>query len=376
MSDKPSNPTGTTSTADQTDKKQSFTDRDRAKLTSLWSSIQRSQNQLEAKKNELRASMASEETHRSNSAPIQNQQIRLDLYRKRIEQAKMRVRTAQMRLNAAEQEVKERAQEEAEFLAEGTSLAEQAEQQLAVRKADELAATKIKNEIIYRRRFMLFELHSIYFEDHSSARIRDRTCGCTKFDVIRGLHLPSCSERAGHNEVELTAAIGHVVNLLNVIGRILDYHYLYPMFFKGSKSYLLDPNSHVIYNLFDVFTRSHRERFQTAYLSLNRNITQLRTDLGLNNTDLDRPVHNIQNALLCCIGKASSPTANILPSNLFECPASVVPKFGTPNSIQSSSTSQKQSIKTQPPSEDNILDVISAKNETFDVRRLVSRSVT
>lgn len=44
---------------------------------------------------------------------------------------------------------------------------------------------------------MLDGLYKIYFIDNYLIRHFKRTCSCTKFDVIAGLHLPLAFEKAG-----------------------------------------------------------------------------------------------------------------------------------------------------------------------------------
>lgn len=55
----------------------------------------------------------------------------------------------------------------------------------------------LRNELLFRRRFMLADLYKIYFVDDYLIRYFKRTCSCTKYDLIAGIHLPA-SERAGN----------------------------------------------------------------------------------------------------------------------------------------------------------------------------------
>uniref|UniRef100_A0AC34FZ48 Uncharacterized protein n=1 Tax=Panagrolaimus sp. ES5 TaxID=591445 RepID=A0AC34FZ48_9BILA len=235
--------------------------------------------------------------------------------------------------------------------------------------------TKLRNELIFRRRFMLFELYSIYFTDRSSGRRKERNCNCEKFDMIRGLHLPACNDRYGHNEIEITAALGHLTNILLMIGRILNYNFFSPMFFKSSKSFILERNSHQIFLLFDITSRSHRERFVHAYFLLNRNIIQLRRDLGLNTIELDRPIQNLQDAILCAIGKSSLPCTQIMRCLSIHSPSIIIPLSQNIPQKENNSIVLKNTVKLRS-RDDNILDVVSAKNDTFDVEKLCSRSLS
>lgn len=45
---------------------------------------------------------------------------------------------------------------------------------------------------------MIFELYKIFFSNMDECVVSDRKrCNCSKFDVIRGLHLPQANARIG-----------------------------------------------------------------------------------------------------------------------------------------------------------------------------------
>lgn len=93
---------------------------------------------------------------------------------------------------------------------------------------------------------MIFELYGIYFSETSIDRRQERTCFCNKYDAIRGMHLPIIATKEGHTEDEITAALSHLINSVNILCSILDYNFMFPLFFKGSKSYLLEPKSYQV----------------------------------------------------------------------------------------------------------------------------------
>jgi hypothetical protein len=57
------------------------------------------------------------------------------------------------------------------------------------------------NELKFRRRFMLKNLYEIYFSPKTTNSIRpiyQKKCVCLKFDLLRGLHLPTVAARLGN----------------------------------------------------------------------------------------------------------------------------------------------------------------------------------
>ena len=121
------------------------------------------------------------------------------------------------------------------------------------------------------------------------------------------------SHCSGHSEQTISAAIGHVVNVLRCLSWILDYPLRYPVLFGGSNSFVGDPKEdkmyvlHVLstdfcirlsqheksleiysnyfmkqltffvrYPLFGMRSRVERDRLDTSLCLINRNIAQLR----------------------------------------------------------------------------------------------------
>jgi len=355
-------------------KKISYSIQDYTKLKELLNAIQHSQKQCDEKKKNFADAINEEEEFRSASSIIQNKQIRLRIYREQVNQAKNRIRNAQMRLTAIEEANEKKASEEVKLSSIAEGVREKCNLEIESLKNKKIPVTKIKNELIFRRRYMLFELYMIYFAETSMDRREDKICPCTKFDTIRGMHLPIVVTKNGHNEVEMTAALGHLVNAINIFCKIMDYRLVFPVFFKGSKSFLLEPKQHQIYNLFDPFSRSHRERYAQAVLFLNRSINQLRHDLGMPTKDFERPIQNFQELLLYCIGQVNQPPAHFVPRNSIFAVSSVVPDYQKISSDRPFQSSVK--FRRNMDDDQSILDVVSAKNETFDVQKLVSRSLS
>ncbi|KAE9549796.1 hypothetical protein FO519_006990 [Halicephalobus sp. NKZ332] len=348
-------------------RKISFSVHDYTKLKELWSAIQHSQTQCDEKRKSFSDAINEEEEFRSASSIIQNRQIRLRIYREQIKQAKVRIINAQMRLTAIEEVKEKRIKEELELSSIAEDLRKKCGLEVENLVIKKIPMTKLRNELIFRRRYMLFELYMIYFAETSMDRKQDKVCPCTKFDTIRGMHLPITASKNGHNEIEITAALGHLVNAINVFCKITDYQPLFPMFFKGSKSFLLEPKQHQIYNLFDPFSRSHRERYAQAILFFNRSINQLRYDLGISTKDYERPIQNFQELLLYCIGQINQPPAHFVPRDSLFSVSSVVPDYQKVSSSDRSGFQSSVKLRRSMEDDQSILDVVSAKNETFDM---------
>jgi hypothetical protein len=358
--------------------KLSYNDSDLKKIKELMDGVKSYAEKLGEKTNIFKGELDSNKSFDSMSSEVQNKQIRIRIYKQQIKEAKERLQNASNRQVLVEEVIEKK--KKAEFELKNNSIESGVASKAAVESIEPLRLTwtKLRNELIFRRRFMLFELYSIYFTDRSPGRRKERTCNCAKFDVIRGLHLPACDDRHGHNEIEITAALGHLTNILLMIGRILNYNFFSPMFFKSSKSFILERNTHQIFHLFDITSRSHRDRFVHAYFLLNRNIIQLRHDLGLNTIELDRPIQNLQDAILCAIGKSSLPCTQIMRCLSIHSPSIVVPLTQSNIPQQNENNGNvvvKNTVKLKA-RDDNILDVVSAKNETFDVQKLCSRSLS
>lgn len=81
-----------------------------------------------------------------------------------------------------------------------------------------------------------------------------KECSCKRIDTICGIHLPPLNAlvgkflffsfynfRSGHAEVELSAALGHVVHLLDCVSKTLDYPFRYPIEPGASTSHIYSP---------------------------------------------------------------------------------------------------------------------------------------
>uniref|UniRef100_A0A914Z774 Uncharacterized protein n=1 Tax=Panagrolaimus superbus TaxID=310955 RepID=A0A914Z774_9BILA len=338
--------------------KESYIISDLKKIKELVDGVNSYAELLGEKTNIFNEELQSNKSFDSMSSEVQNKRIRIQIYKRQIKEAKERLQNASNRQVLVEEVIENKKKTELELVKNSQESGTISKAATESTEPYKLTWTKLRNELIFRRRFMLFELYSIYFTDRSSGRRKERNCNCEKFDVIRGLHLPACDDRHGHNEIEITAALGHLTNILLMIGRILNYNFFSPIF-----------------HLFDISSRSHRERFVHAYLLLNRNIIQLRRDLGLNTVEFDRPIQNLQDAILCAIGKSALPFTQIMRCLSIHSPSVIIPITQNIQQNENNSNVLKNMVKLRS-RDDNILDVVSAKNETFDIEKICSRSVS
>nr|CAD2131328.1 unnamed protein product [Meloidogyne enterolobii] len=165
---------------------------------------------------------------------------------------------------------------------------------------------RLRNQIIFRRRFLLRELSQIFFPKGRESRpALKKNCFCLKFDLIRRLHLPNVAACFGHNASELCAATSFVVHLLNCTSFILSHPLKHFLFFNGSRSYLQSRNK---LESFDLFTSTstkiitNRDHFDFALYLLCEIIVQLRSDCLIRTSELDRPIYLINELINSFIG--------------------------------------------------------------------------
>lgn len=302
----------------------SFSQQDWERLRGIWSAIKSSQQLITRYKDQLSAFITQDSGYRDYASDVQNRQIRLRVLRQRLGDLRERVGNARTTLTQADRKracigsTVKTLDDEIELMDEDIRKKKDGSEEFARQRL------RLFNELVFRRRFMIHELYRIYFVDDKLVRLFKRQCTCSKFDVIRGLHLPATKCRQGHKETELCAAIGHVVNLVEVLSRVLAYPLRNPVIFKGSKSLLFDRQSGTIFHL-HTGTKAQRERFDQALSLLNENIVQLRADLGLTTRDKDRPIQNLQEAMLCCIGRYRTQQDYVRPKKSALSPSSAIP---------------------------------------------------
>ncbi|CAD5229224.1 unnamed protein product [Bursaphelenchus okinawaensis] len=219
--------------------------------------------------------------------------------------------------------------------------------------------TKLKNELLYRRRFMLEDLYLIYFVDDCYMRYFKKRCHCIKYDLIYGLHLPSAPDKHEHSDNEICAAVSHLVNLLICLSKICDYSFKYPIVFKGSNSMIVKRSNGEYFD-FHFLIVKNRTKLVEALRFLSENVVQFRADCGLRTTESERIIPNLRELLLSCIGRYCASFDYIRPSQDFRSVAALIPV--NPN------LSMVKIVKT-PPSQHrtatSILDVVTASPSTF-----------
>ncbi|CAD5234679.1 unnamed protein product [Bursaphelenchus xylophilus] len=225
---------------------------------------------------------------------------------------------------------------------------------------------KFKNELIYRRRFMLDDLYMVYFVDDCYMRYFKKKCNCIKYDLIYGLHLPSVPEKNEHSDNEICASISHLVNLLICVSKICDYPLKYPVIFKGSSSSIIKRSTGDIFE-FQLLILKNRTKFVEALRFLSENIVQFRADCGLRTTEPERIIPNLRETLLSCVGRYAPSFDFIRPNMEFRSVASLIPLNLNPSNIRN--------MKATPPKPRNefsatsILDVVTASPSNFITAR-------
>uniref|UniRef100_A0A0K0FC10 Coiled-coil domain-containing protein n=1 Tax=Strongyloides venezuelensis TaxID=75913 RepID=A0A0K0FC10_STRVS len=165
--------------------------------------------------------------------------------------------------------------------------------------------TKLRTELFLRRRFMINELLTIYkfdigvkYDSNSNSKFYHKPCSCGILDYIHGYqHLPTIKCISNHSEQEIVSAINELVHLLIIIGEILGFVYRFELTFHGLYSTVKSTVNNEIIRLTDVFSKTNRDKFIIGYGLINKNIAQLRSDVGLA-TRSERTLLNLQE-LLC-----------------------------------------------------------------------------
>uniref|UniRef100_A0A914BUQ2 UV radiation resistance-associated gene protein n=1 Tax=Acrobeloides nanus TaxID=290746 RepID=A0A914BUQ2_9BILA len=350
------------------------------RLRDTLSAIKAAQQTISDNTEHLNEFITEDEDRRIFASLIQSKQIRLKLYEEKIKLARNRVRNVRFQLNLA---VDENVIKENQLDTHKNELetSEKEIKRLSNESSDlRLSLLKLRNELVYRRRWMLSELYKIYFIDDQFYRILKKQCNCDKFDLIRGLHLPRTVAKLGHREDELYAAIGHTVNLLSVMSRILNHSLRYPVFFQGSRSHIYDRYSNEIFPLFPLYSpniRSQRGRFEQALIYLNKDIIQLRADCGMETRDLERPIENLKELIMVLVGRAQVNIRLHRPiRNLFS-PSTIIPTIEPEETnpqaefiekmTQQLMIEEKKDNNEKMPANESIIDVISSKYDNFSI---------
>uniref|UniRef100_A0A0N4Z5X1 UV radiation resistance-associated protein n=1 Tax=Parastrongyloides trichosuri TaxID=131310 RepID=A0A0N4Z5X1_PARTI len=168
--------------------------------------------------------------------------------------------------------------------------------------------TKIKEELYLRRRLMINELLNIFkfnigvkfsLLNHNVMPIKPCSCGILDF-IHEYQHLPTIKCLVNHPEQDIISAINALVHLLISLGEILGYVYRFELSHHGLYSTVYNTFTNETIKLTDVFSKGNRDKFITGYSLINKNIAQLRCDVGLS-TKNERTLLNVHE-LLCYLG--------------------------------------------------------------------------
>ncbi|KAL5004901.1 hypothetical protein ScPMuIL_018357 [Solemya velum] len=138
--------------------------------------------------------------------------------------------------------------------------------------------------------------------------------------LICSIPIPNSEEFQGHDDTQLSVALGFCSHLVMMISEILELPLRYQMELRGSRSLIRD---HIHNKLverereFPLYTKG-KEKFQFNYgvFLLNKSISQLRYYCGLGTTDLRLTLQNLKTLLelrlgVKCHGPTIVPNSNV-----------------------------------------------------------------
>uniref|UniRef100_A0A915PLU1 UV radiation resistance-associated gene protein n=1 Tax=Setaria digitata TaxID=48799 RepID=A0A915PLU1_9BILA len=257
--------------------------------------------------------LESEEENRQLAEQAQCQQVELRALRDYVERQKCRVMTCRMKLIHFNDE---KFQKDITTSKRSHEVIKMQEELLKRKTALSLAKDNlhlIASHLAWRRRKMVGDLMRIYVINLNAtpeARLLPSTCTCHSVACITGLHLPDSSSTLGHSDVEVSAAIGYVVQILSLLSRIYNFPYQYSMYFFGSKSTIKDPVLDETYPLYGI--SRNREKFEEGMSLLNRNISQLRWSFGITTRKLGKTLPNLQDLLLHIVDERIDASQNLV----------------------------------------------------------------
>ncbi|VBB26839.1 unnamed protein product [Acanthocheilonema viteae] len=274
------------------------------RLRDVCRTLQETQEIALLQREKLDILLANEKEYRDLAERVQCEQVELQALRDYVERQKCRIMTCRMKLIHFNDE---KFQKDMMTSKRSNEVIKMQEDLLKRKAALSLAKDNlllIASHLAWRRRKMVDDLMHIYIINLNTppeARLMPSSCTCHSIACIAGLHLPDALSFPGHSEVEISAAIGYVIQALSLLSRIYNFPYQYSMLFFGSKSTIKDPILEETYPLYGI-TRN-REKFEEGVLLLNKNISQLRWSFGITTKKVGRTLSNLQDLLLHIVGK-------------------------------------------------------------------------
>lgn len=289
-------------------------------------------------------------------AAVQNKEITLKLLRKEIEDARNRRRMLLHKKTELLEKDKEIEAKKVELIKSNQRDSENLKEMKEEREKLITICVENCNKLKFRRKIMINDLYKIYFLENQYHRFFKKKCSCIKHDVIYGLHLPIIPTKNEHSDNELAAALSHIVNLLVTFGWLTNYSWRHPMLFKGSQSSIINRNTDESYSFYYLALKS-RPKLIEAIGMLAENVTQLRSDCGLETTENERIIPNISDFLLFVLGKYNATVIHDRPHESIFSIASLVPSSSSDSSKPSTSHSTPPK---NPTNFQSILDVVTA----------------
>ncbi|VIO99681.1 Uncharacterized protein BM_BM16937 [Brugia malayi] len=291
------------------------------RLRDVCRTLQETQEIVAFQRKKLDVLLASEEEYRELAERVQCEKVELQALRDYVEKQKCRIMTCRMKLIHFNDE---KFQKDVMTNKRSNEVIKMQEDLLKRKAALSLAKDNlllIASHLAWRRRKMVDDLMHIYvinLNTSPKARLMPSSCACHSIACITGLHLPDALSFLGHSDIEVSAAVGYVVQTLSLLSRIYNFPYQYGMFFFGSKSTIKDPILEETYPLYGM-TRN-REKFEEGISLLNKNISQLRWSFGITTKRVGRTLFNLQDLLLHIVsGRHDSSTDPVLQIPSISC---------------------------------------------------------
>uniref|UniRef100_A0A1I7T797 APG6 domain-containing protein n=1 Tax=Caenorhabditis tropicalis TaxID=1561998 RepID=A0A1I7T797_9PELO len=220
---------------------------------------------------------------------IEEKEVKCRQYKKKIEMVQKLILAKRRIMYEVNDKLDKKHAEKLKLIEKTEGYVKQVEEN-AIAKQKNIKVTNIMNRLVaYRKTHLLQEVMDLFKIDidggpASMQPNRNRSdCKCVLVDTIRGLHLPHVAsiQLSPHNERETTAAIGILIHMMEVLGRILGYAFRYPIVPYSSSSRIYCPVEDKWAVLSGWKKRADRERFFEGLGWLGKNIAQLRNDCGI-----------------------------------------------------------------------------------------------